>query len=265
MAGQSPVQVAEPVRPTGADVLLSVRNLRKSFGGVHAVKGVDFDIQQGEVVAIVGDNGAGKSTVVKMISGAYGRDDGQIVWRGQPVTINSPDDARTLGIETMYQDLALVTDVDAAGNIFLGREPMRRWLGIVPILDRAAMRAQSAELLRRVKIELPSLDTPVRQLSGGQRQATAIARFLLSEAASLIIMDEPTAALGVQEQHKVLELMQSLADHGIAILVISHNLEHVFSVAQRIIVLRGGQVAGIVRTDEVERQDVVALIMGGTA
>jgi len=249
---------------TADGALLRCEGLRKAFGGVHAVDGVDLDIQPHEVVALVGDNGAGKSTLVKMISGVYNRDEGRIFWRGNEVRPDSPEDARALGIETLYQDLALVADLDAAGNIFLGREPYRRWLGVLPVLDRGRMRERSAEMLERVRIRLPSLDRPVRQLSGGQRQATAIARFLLSEHPQLIIMDEPTAALGVQEQRKVLDLIARLAEQGIAILVISHNLEHVFGVAHRIVVLRGGKVAGVVRKDEVDRQQVVSLIVGGT-
>ena len=248
---------------TAAQALLEVRNLYKTFGGVHAVEDVSFAVDSGETIAIVGDNGAGKSTVVKMISGAYRRDAGEILWQGKPADIAHPDDARRLGIETMYQDLALVPDLDAPGNVFLGNEPYRRVLGVLPVLDRPTMRARTADLLERVRIALPSMDRPVRQLSGGQRQATAIARFLLSDQARLIIMDEPTAALGVQEQRKVLDLIHTLAEQNITIMVISHNLEHVFDVTDRIIVLRAGRVEGVVRTAEVGKQDVVSLIMGG--
>lgn len=244
--------------------LLQVEGLRKSFGGVHAVENVDFAIDAGEVVALVGDNGAGKSTVVKMIAGAYARDAGQIRWQGREVDPRTPEDAKAIGIETMYQDLALVPDLDPGGNIFLGREPSRRVLGFLPMLDRAEMRRRSEELLQRIRISLPSLQVPVRQLSGGQRQATAIARFLLSERARLIIMDEPTAAMGVQEQRKVLDLIAQLRDQGIAVLVISHNLDHVFSVADRILVLRGGRVAGMVRRDEADKATIVGLIVGGS-
>lgn len=245
--------------------LLQVIHLRKNFGAIQAVKDVSFDIAPAEIVAIVGDNGAGKSTVAKVISGAYRRDGGEMLWNGGPYEPHEPDDARDIGIETMYQDLALVNDLDAAGNIFLNREPTRRLFRFLPLLDHKQMRERSAELLRRVKIELPSYDRPVRQLSGGQRQATAIGRILLSERARLIIMDEPTAALGVQEQRKVLDLIRNLSDHGMAVMIISHNLEHVFTVSQRVIVLRGGEVAGIVSTAEVQKQDVVSLIMGGGA
>jgi ABC-type sugar transport system ATPase subunit len=249
----------------GTEPLLRVAGLRKSFGGVHAVDGVDLEIMPAEVVALVGDNGAGKSTLIKMIAGAYTRDGGEILWQGRAVDPQSPEDAKELGIETMYQDLALVPDLDPAGNVFLGREPIRWWLGVLPVLDRTTMRRRSAELLERVRITLPSLQVPVRQLSGGQRQATAIARFLLSERARLIIMDEPTAAMGVQEQRKVLDLIDQLRAQGIAVLVISHNLDHVLSVADRVVVLRGGKVAGVVPRAEADRQRIVGLIVGANA
>lgn len=243
--------------------LLEVIDLKKSFGGVQAVRGVSFSLNAGEVVALVGDNGAGKSTTIKMVSGAIRRDHGTIRWEGRDIDISSPDDARSIGIETMYQDLALVPDLDVAANVFLGREPMKRLLGVLPVLDREGMRIRARALLDRVNIRILSLDQPVRSLSGGQRQATAIARFLLNERPKLIIMDEPTAALGVQEQRKVLDLIRTLKGQGITILVISHNLEHVFEVCERIIVLRAGQVEGIVRTSEVDKQAVVSLVMGG--
>jgi ABC-type sugar transport system ATPase subunit len=243
--------------------LLEVIDLKKSFGGVQAVRGVSFSLNAGEVVALVGDNGAGKSTTIKMVSGAIRRDHGTIRWEGRDIDISSPDDARSIGIETMYQDLALVPDLDVAANVFLGREPMKRLLGVLPVLDREGMRTRARALLDRVNIRILSLDQPVRSLSGGQRQATAIARFLLNERPKLIIMDEPTAALGVKEQRKVLDLIRTLKGQGITILVISHNLEHVFEVCERIIVLRAGQVEGIVRTSEVDKQAVVSLVMGG--
>ncbi|XWX03330.1 ATP-binding cassette domain-containing protein [Aggregatilineales bacterium SYSU G02658] len=242
--------------------LLEVRNLRKSFGGVQAAKDVSFSLNHGEIVAIVGDNGAGKSTVIKMIAAAYKRDAGEIFWQGRPVDLHSPDEARRLGIETMYQELALVGDLDPAANVFLGQEPMRWLFGFIPILDRRKMKQETKRLLSRVKINLPDLDSPVRQLSGGQRQATAIARFLLNDTAKLIIMDEPTAALGVQETQKVIELIRQLKLEDITVLVISHNLEHVFTLADRIIVLRSGRVAGIRETHNTTKQQIVSLIMG---
>lgn len=242
--------------------LLEVRNLRKSFGGVQAAKDVSFALNHGEIVAIVGDNGAGKSTVIKMIAAAYKRDAGEIFWQGRPVDLHSPDEARRLGIETMYQELALVGDLDPAANVFLGQEPMRWLFGFIPMLDRRKMKQETKRLLSRVKINLPDLDSPVRQLSGGQRQATAIARFLLNDTAKLIIMDEPTAALGVQETQKVIELIRQLKSEDITVLVISHNLEHVFTLADRIIVLRSGRVAGIRETHNTTKQQIVSLIMG---
>ncbi len=242
--------------------LLSLRGLKKSFGGIHAVRDVSFDVDRGEAVALVGDNGAGKSTVVKMISGALARDGGEILFDGKQVEIASPEDARALGIETMYQDLALVPDLDVAGNVFLGCEPLRRSFGILPVLDRPSMRKRSRELLDRVNIDIPSLDAAVRQLSGGQRQATAIARFLLNESGRLIIMDEPTAALGVQEQRKVLELIDALKRQGVTLLIVSHNLDHVFDVCERVVVLRVGRVSGTVLTSEADKGDVVHLIVG---
>ena len=226
----------------GSAPLIEVNGLKKSFGGVHAVQDVSFGISPGEAVALVGDNGAGKSTVVKMISGALHRDEGEIRWEGRSVDIDHPDDARALGIETMYQDLALVPDLDVAGNVFLGCEPMTRRFGVLPVLDRPAMRSRSRELLDRVNIDMPSLDAVVRQLSGGQRQ--------------------PTAALGVKEQRRVLELIGSLKAHGVAMLIVSHNLDHVFDVCERVVVLRAGRAAGTVLTSQSEKGDVVGLIMG---
>lgn len=259
-----PAEALTSAAAASGEDLLVVDGLRKSFGAVEAVRDVSFTVAGGEVVAIVGDNGAGKSTLVKMISGALRRDEGRIAFAGAPVDFRSTDEAQAAGIETMYQDLALIPDVDAAGNVYLGREPMRRFLGVLPVLDRPRMRNEAAALMERVKIRLPSLDTPVRRLSGGQRQATAIARILLSDRARLIIMDEPTAALGVQEQRKVLELIRALKQQHVTILIISHNLEHVFDVADRVVVLRGGSVAGIERTTEVNHQHIVGLIVGGS-
>ena len=246
----------------GSTPLLSLRGLKKSFGGIHAIRDVSFDVHRGEAVALVGDNGAGKSTVVKMISGALGRDGGEILFDGKQVEIESPEEARALGIETMYQDLALVPDLDVAGNVFLGCEPLKRYLGILPVLDRPSMRMRSRALLDRVNIDIPSLDATVRQLSGGQRQATAIARFLLNESGRLIIMDEPTAALGVQEQRKVLELIDALKRQGVTLLIVSHNLDHVFDACERVVVLRVGRVSGTVLTSESDKGDVVHLIVG---
>jgi len=248
---------------TAVSPLLSLQDLRKSYGAIEAARGVSFDIFPNEVVAMVGDNGAGKSTIVKMLSGVVKPDGGQLFWQGEPFHPSGPDAVRDAGIETMFQDLALVNDVDAPGNLFMGQEPMKRWLGFLPILDRKKMRLETERLLDQIKIKLQSVDRPVRLMSGGQRQAIAIARILLSAKAQLMIMDEPTAALGIQEQSKVLNVIRNLHAQGLSILVISHNLEHVFSIANRIVVVQGGRIAASVATDEVSQQDVVQLIMGG--
>ncbi|MGM0702918.1 MAG: ATP-binding cassette domain-containing protein [Pseudomonadota bacterium] len=244
--------------------LLSLDGLTKSYGAIQAAKEVSFDIYPNEIVAMVGDNGAGKSTIVKMLSGVVKPDEGRVSWQGDTFFPSGPDEVRDAGIETMFQDLALVNDIDAPGNLFMGREPVRRLLGFIPVLDRKAMRTETERLLEQIKIKLQSLDRPVRLMSGGQRQAIAIARILLSAKARLIIMDEPTAALGIQEQAKVLNVIRNLHSQGLSVLVISHNLEHVFSIADRIVVVHGGRISACVKTRDVTQQDVVQLIMGGS-
>ncbi|SDO18080.1 ATP-binding cassette domain-containing protein [Vreelandella arcis] len=244
--------------------LLSLNELSKAYGAIQASRGVTFDIFPNEVVAMVGDNGAGKSTIVKMLAGVVKPDSGTIKWQGNEFSPEGPDSVREAGIETMFQDLALVNDIDAPGNLFMGQELVRRLFGFIPVLDRKKMRSETEKLLDQIKIKLQSLDRPVRLMSGGQRQAIAIARILLSQKASLIILDEPTAALGIQEQEKVLNVIRSLHSQGLSVLVISHNLEHVFSVADRIVVVQAGRIAASVATKDVSHQDVVKLIMGGT-
>ena len=252
--------------PTGTapgTVQVSARGLAKTFGGHRAVKGFDLDVRAGEILAIVGDNGAGKSTYIKMLSGAETPDPGgRILVRGQEVNFASPADARAAGIETLYQDLGLVDVFTVPQNVFLGRELTTRRLGFLPGLDHAEMRRQTKALLERLEVDLPSLDRPVRSYSGGQRQAIAISRLLLREV-TLIIMDEPMAALGIDESNKVLNLMRGLRDKGEAILVISHNLDHVFSVADRVAVMKQGSLVGIVDTADVEHDDVVSMIISG--
>ncbi len=243
--------------------LLEVKNIGKSFGAVRAVRNVSFQLFPGEVVALLGDNGAGKSTLCKLISGAYQKDVGEIFWQGKKVEITSPDVASQIGIAMMYQDLALVDEVDIPGNIFLGRELIKKIFGIVPLLDKHTMRQETEKLLARVKINIPDINRPVIKLSGGQRQATAIARTLHAKDAKLLILDEPMAALGVQEEQKVIQLIKTLKEEGRTILVVSHNLDHVFSVADRIIVLHTGAVAGIVDAHKTSREEIVGLIVGG--
>ena len=240
----------------GRPPLLEARGISKSFLHVQALDNVDFHVNPGEVVALVGDNGAGKSTLMKTLCGAYQADAGSIFLDGQPVTIRSPHDAMALGIAVVYQDLALVNHRDVATNVFLGREPMRG-----PVVDKQRMVRESREVLQRLKIKIPSVYTLVGLLSGGQRQAVAIAR-AVQQGGRLVFMDEPTAALGVQEQGKVLRLIEDLKAHGTAVVVVSHNLQHVFHVADRIVVMRGGRNAGERIKTEATAEEIVSLIVG---
>ena len=246
-----------------ADVqpILQVKDLYKHFGGLVAVDHVSLDIHPGEVVGLVGDNGAGKSTLIKMISGAYKPDGGQILLNGEAVSFSTPLEARRRGIETIYQDLALCENLDASANIFLGREKMRHQLGIFRVLDRSFMLRESRQVLDQLDIRIPELRHPIRQLSGGQRQAVSIARAVYWKA-HLMIMDEPTAALGVPEQLKVLELIRTLRNQGVPVILISHNMLDVFAVADRVIVMRRGSKAGERKISETDENEVVGLMVG---
>lgn len=253
---------AAGVAPQGS-ALLEVRRLRKSYGGVRALDDVSLDVQAGEILALVGDNGAGKSTLIKAISGALRPDAGEILVSGATVELRSPRDATALGIETVHQSLGLVDTLDVPQNVFLGRELRRSILGIFRQLDHAEMRRRTRALLERLNIGMPTLHEPVLRLSGGQRQAVAISRLLLGEP-RLLIMDEPMAALGVDEGRKVLDLVVTLRAQGIAILMISHNLEHVFAIADRIAVMKTGRMVAVCSTAEVSREDVVGMITQGS-
>jgi simple sugar transport system ATP-binding protein len=246
-----------------ADVqpILQVKELYKRFGGLVAVDHVSLDIHPGEVVGLLGDNGAGKSTLIKMISGVYKPDGGQIVLNGEAVSFSTPLEARRRGIETIYQDLALCENLDASANIFLGREKMRHQLGIFSVLDRSFMLRESRQVLDQLDIRIPELRNPIRQLSGGQRQAVSIARAVYWNA-SLMIMDEPTAALGVPEQLRVLELIRTLRHRGVPVILISHNMQDVFAVADRVIVMRRGSKAGERKISETNENEVVGLMVG---
>ncbi len=240
---------------------LSCKNLTKRFGGLIAVNQVSIDIYPGEVVCIVGDNGAGKSTLVSMISGVYPPDEGKIIVENREVSFSSPKEARNIGIETIYQDLALATNLNAADNIFLGREPVKKIMGLFEVVDRDLMRQESENVLKELNIVIPGLLRPIREFSGGQRQAVAISRSVYWKA-KLLIMDEPTAALGVPEQKKVYDLVRELRDRNVPIIVISHNMGDVFSVADRIIVmLRGFKVADL-KAKETDEEEIVSYIMG---
>lgn len=242
--------------------IIRIQGLNKRFGGIVAVKDVSFDINPGECVVLAGDNGAGKSTVIKMISGVHTPTEGEVHFDGQLISGKSPEAVRRAGIETIYQDLALADNLDPGLNLYLGRERTRRLLGL-PFLDRAEMRRNAVEVLKNLGIVIPDPSAPVRELSGGQRQAIAIARAIHWQA-KLVIMDEPTAALGVPEQREVMALIHRLKAKGVAIILISHNLPDIFAAADRIIVLARGIVAGERRPAETSDEEIVRMMMGAT-
>ena len=246
----------------GLQPILDIRNVSKRFGGVEALKGVSLSLYPGEVVALAGDNGAGKSTLTKMISGVYMADGGEIWLDGAPVRYATPEAARQAGIETIYQDLALADNLSIGANIFLGREPMRRAFGVLPVLDRRAMAVAAKETMAKLDFHVDRLDAPVGRFSGGQRQAVAIGRAMYWNA-RVILMDEPTAALGVPEQRKVLALVRALKQQGRAVIFISHNLQDIFAVSDRIVVLRRGSLAGERRIEDTTHDEVVKLMIGG--
>lgn len=242
------------------DIVLRVEKLTKHFGGNHAVEGVDFQVHKGEVVGLLGDNGAGKSTLVKMISGVHRPTSGAIYFKGERIDGEAPRQLRERGIETIYQDLALADNLGVAANIFLGREHLKRVLGIT-LLNEKKMHVQAQEVLARLKIALPTLKTRVRDLSGGQRQSVAIGRAIFWNA-RLIILDEPTAALGVRERTNVLELIKSLKEHNVSVILISHNLTDVFAVTDRLVVLRRGVKIRELLTNETTESEVVQFMIG---
>jgi ABC-type sugar transport system ATPase subunit len=255
-------QRAEPRNtPTAsAPPLLSLRKVSKSFGAVHAIADIDLDIPAGLVTALAGDNGAGKSVLIKAIAGIHTPDSGQIIWEGQPVHIRTPRDAAALGIETVHQDLALCDNLDIAQNMFLGRETVKQF-----ILAEDAMEQAAGDTLKGLAVtSVRSVRQLVASLSGGQRQAVAIAKAVLWNS-KLVIMDEPTAALGVAQTAMVLNLVRSLADRGVAVLIISHNMNDVFQVADRIAVLRLGRLVAVRPISELDPQIVVDLMTTGTS
>ena len=256
------VPAAVPGDVVGSDIIFEGRGLNKSYGGLHALRDVDLKMYRGEVLALVGDNGAGKSTLIKVISGALVPDSGSIRFDGTEVSFARPTDATAVGIETVHQNLGLVDELDVTQNVFLGRELTQSSLGFLPRLDKQEMRRQTVELLRNFSIAMPKLNDPVRKLSGGQRQIIAISRLLLAEP-KLLIMDEPLAALGIDEGSKVLQLVAKLRETGIATLIISHNLEHVFGLADRVAVMKNGAMVGVKRTDETTREEIVSMITIG--
>jgi len=247
---------------SGGEPLLALRGVSKRFGAVQALEGVDFEVRGGEVVGLVGDNGAGKSTLVKVMSGIYLADQGEYRFDGEARRVSGPSDAASLGVATVYQDLALCDNLDVVANLFVGREevsggPAR----LLRALDEASMEQQAAELLQTLTVRLPSVRQEVGTLSGGQRQSVAIVRSLIGEA-RVVLLDEPTAALGVAQTAQVLALIKRLREQGLAVVVISHNLADVFEVVDRIFVLRLGRKAGIYEIGETSREEIVSAITG---
>jgi ABC-type sugar transport system ATPase subunit len=244
----------------GDEPLLRLVGVGKNFGPVRALTDVNLDVPIGQVTALVGDNGAGKSTLIKTIAGIWTQDAGEILWEGKPVRLHSPKDAADLGIATVYQDLALADNLDIVQNMFLGREPVRHW-----VLDETTMEKEAKRTLADLSVvTVRSVRQPVGSLSGGQRQAVAVARAVLREA-KLVILDEPTAALGVTQTRVVLDLIRRLRDQGIAVLVISHNLNDVQAVADRVAVLRLGQMVSVGPLAQYDSQSIVDLMTTGTS
>jgi simple sugar transport system ATP-binding protein len=242
--------------------VLEARDVVKSFGRVQALRGANFSVYPNEVVALVGDNGAGKSTLVKTLVGVHPPDSGEILFDGQPVDINTPHDSRALGIETVFQDLALAAEIDPAANMFLGREILRPGLlGKLGFLDKAAMRTRSDDAFKDLGVRIQDTTAPVANMSGGQRQGIAICR-AVTWASKVVFMDEPTAALGVVQTRNVLEQIKRVREHGLSVVLISHNMPEVFEVADRIEVLRLGQRVARLRPADVTMEDIVSAMTG---
>jgi ABC-type sugar transport system ATPase subunit len=249
-----------PAAANGGEPLLRLVGVGKNFGPVRALTDINLDVPVGQVTALVGDNGAGKSTLIKTIAGIWTQDAGEILWEGKPVRLHSPKDASDLGIATVYQDLALADNLDIVQNMFLGREPVRHW-----VLDETTMEKDAKRTLADLSVvTVRSVRQLVGSLSGGQRQAVAVARAVLRQA-RLVILDEPTAALGVTQTRVVLDLIRRLKDQGIAVIVISHNLNDVQSVADRVAVLRLGQLVSVGPLSQYDSQSIVDLMTTGTS
>lgn len=266
MRGTMDYLAPQTVESGRKDIVLEARGLVKRYGQVTCLDGCDFDLRVGEVLAVIGDNGAGKSSLIKALSGALVPDEGQILVDGDPVRFHNPTDARRYGIETVYQDLAVAPALDIATNMFLGREirrkgPLGRYLRI---LDKPAMKHQAEQEMSKLGIGLRSMTSPVENLSGGQRQGVAVAR-AAAFAQRLVIMDEPTAALGVRETGQVLDLIRRIRDRGLPVILISHNMPNVFEVADRIHIQRLGRRAAVVLPTECTMPEVVAIMTGATS
>jgi fructose transport system ATP-binding protein len=245
-----------------SDIILETKGLTKHYGGVHALNDANFVLKQGEHVAIMGDNGAGKSTFVRQITGVEQRTSGEVIFDGAPVHFSGPIDAREAGIETVFQTLALADHLDVPDNLFLGREKTKfDWLGPFRFLDYKAMRKDTMGALEKTGVKIPNIRNTIANMSGGQRQCVAIAR-TASFASKLTIMDEPTAALGVQETAQVENIIRSLKEQGEPLILISHNMRQVMDLVDRIIVFRRGRIVANLRKEETDGQDVVAHITG---
>ena len=242
-------------------IILETRGLTKHYGGVHALDDANFTLMDGEHVAVVGDNGAGKSTFVRQITGVEQKTAGQIFFDGAEVNHSGPLEARESGIETVFQTLALADDLDVPSNLYLGRELIKFNLGPFSILDRKAMKARTMEALQRTAVKIPNVDNPIRNMSGGQRQCVAIAR-AAAFASKLIIMDEPTAALGVQETAQVENIIKGLKARGVPMILVSHNLRQVFDLVDRIVVFRRGRIVASLKREETDGNDIVSYITG---
>jgi D-xylose transport system ATP-binding protein len=238
--------------------VLALRGISKRFGAVQALTDIQLEVRAGEVVALVGDNGAGKSTLVKAIAGVGPADEGVLEWQGRPVEITRPHDAQDLGIATVYQDLALCDNIDVVGNLFLGREILR-----AGVLDEVEMERRARELLSTLSIRIPSVRIPIASLSGGQRQTVAIARSMLGEP-KLVILDEPTAALGVEQTAQVLDLVERLRERNLGVILISHNMADVKAVADTVNVLRLGKNNGSFPVKDTSQETIIAAITGAT-
>lgn len=247
------------------DAFLRIEDLTKSYGAVKALRGVSFGVRRGEVLALIGDNGAGKTTVVKCLSGIVVPDSGRILVGDEPVEFSSPADAQAAGIETVHQDLALIDSLDVTGNLFLHREIPRSWWPARALgwMDKSRMNREAKEILESLHISIPSVRTPIEKLSGGQRQAIAVGR-AVAWGRGIVLMDEPSAALGVEQTELVLRLIEKLRDLDIVVVLISHNMQNVIEVCSRAVVLRHGVVAADVDLDGVEATDLVNLITGAS-
>ena len=242
------------------ETLLRLEGITKNFGAIEALRGISFEIGKGEVVALLGANGAGKSTLVKIISGGLEPTSGRLVYEGNEVRFTSPAEAKAAGIETVYQDLSLCTNVDVVANFFMGREIVKKFLGI-PVLQERAMEAATAKAIADAGTRIPSLRTNVEHLSGGQRQAIELNRFV-HWGGKLVLLDEPFAALGVEQTRRGLEMIKRIASQGIGVVIITHIMSQAFQVADRMVVIRQGLVAGDVATEDTTADEVVRMITG---